>query len=796
MLYQRWQKIAKERGRQVAVYDLAQDRRWTFRHLAQIAQESKRPASPVRFPRLDPRPGQPGIDRFVLTVLAAWRDRVACSPLEPGQSRPCFEKAPPGIAQLKTTSATTGAPRFVGFTEEQLAADCDNIAATMGLRPDWPNVAVLSLAHSYGFSNLILPLLLHGIPIILAPSPLPEAILKAAATAANITLPAVPALWRAWHEAGAVPPNLRLAISAGAPLPLVLEQELFARSGVKIHNFYGATECGGIAFDASSSPRVDAACVGAAMKNVRLNTNAQGCLEVRGPAVGAGYWPESDTSDTSLGKGCFRTSDLAEIRDGLVYIRGRASDLINVAGRKVSPETIERAVQAHPGVRDCLVFGAPAPDAQRAEQIIACVVAQPGVNAETLRGFLLDHLPPWQLPRDWRFVDSLAPNRRGKLSRAEWRARLGLEPGKAPASSHGTRPSPHAPEGRARRSARADLDHPDRRARSDAPHHPSVVQGMTYLGIEIGGTKLQIVVGDESAAILDRKRFVVDRSKKSRGIRQQLEGALEGLIAEWHPAAIGVGFGGPVEWRSGRIARSHHVEGWAGVELGQWLRRTAGVPVRVDNDANVAALGEASRGAGAGFNPVFYVTLGSGVGGGLVVDGRIYHGARPGESELGHIRLDRNGTIVEDRCSGWAVDAKIRRLKESGGCGALCRAIGDSRGGESKHLAQAVRKGDPAARAILSEIAEDLAFGLSHAVHLFHPEVIVLGGGLALVGEPLRAAVATALPKFLMEVFQPGPEVRLAALGEDAVPVGALLLANESNPVSSRTRGRGVRKKL
>src|SRR6266536_1993168 len=130
-------------------------------------------------------------------------------------------------------------------------------------------------------------------------------------------------------------------------------------------------------------------------------------------------------------------------------------------------------------------------------------------------------------------------------------------------------------------------------------------------------------------------------------------------------------------------------------------------PVFVDNDANVGALGEAAHGAGKRFNPVFYVTLGRGVGGGLVVDGRIYHGAGPGESELGHVRLDRNGTIVEDRCSGWAVDAKIRLLKETGVRGALCNAIGEQRGGESKHLVQALKEGDAAAQAILNEAAED-----------------------------------------------------------------------------------------
>ena len=142
-----------------------------------------------------------------------------------------------------------------------------------------------------------------------------------------------------------------------------------------------------------------------------------------------------------------------------------------------------------------------------------------------------------------------------------------------------------------------------------------------------------------------------------------------------------------------------------------------------------------------GFNPVFYVTLGSGVGGGLVVDGRIYHGAKPGEAEIGHVRLDRQGTIVEARCSGWAVDARIRDLKaKEPGC-LLAQLAGQTVGGEAKHLAAAWEQGDAVAKRLLKETAEDLAFGLSHVVHLLHPEVIILGGGLSGVGEPLRAAV-------------------------------------------------------
>jgi glucokinase len=219
------------------------------------------------------------------------------------------------------------------------------------------------------------------------------------------------------------------------------------------------------------------------------------------------------------------------------------------------------------------------------------------------------------------------------------------------------------------------------------------------------------------------------------------------------------------------------VQGWADFDLRQWLRELSNVPVRVDNDANTASLGEALHGAGRGFNPVFYVTLGSGVGGGLTVDGRIYHGATPGEAEIGHVRLDRRGATVESRCSGWAVDRKIRAYVKRRPDTLLSRLTTGSKRCEAKHLAAALAQADPDAERIVRETAEDLAFGLSHVIHLFHPQIIVIGGGLSLLGEPLRAAVAHAVPQFIMDAFAPGPPVTLAALGEDAVPVGALELA-------------------
>ena len=413
MLYERWRQIVKENRNELALCEVASGQQWTFGQLDAAAESAATATDAIVYPR--------GISaEFIFAVLHAWRAGKVVCPLEVGQAPLQLSKLPPGCVHFKTTSGTTGGPRVIAFTAEQLMADAENIVATMGLRRDWPNLGVISLAHSYGFSNLVTPLLLQGIPVILSDPPLPEAVRRAATTADHLTLPAVPALWRAWHEANAIPANLRLAISAGAPLPLPLEQAVFDSTGVKLHNFYGASECGGIAYDTSTRPRSDAASVGVPMRNVQLSVNQDGCLEVRSRAVGETYWPERQPN---LNAGLYSTSDLVELRDGQVFLRGRASDLINVAGRKISPEAIERVLLTHPNVRACLVFGAPSHEAERTEIIVACIAAKSNVTADSLRDFLLSRLPAWQVPREWFFVESLKSDQRGKLSRTEWRRR-------------------------------------------------------------------------------------------------------------------------------------------------------------------------------------------------------------------------------------------------------------------------------------------------------------------------------------------------------------------------------------
>jgi glucokinase len=301
-----------------------------------------------------------------------------------------------------------------------------------------------------------------------------------------------------------------------------------------------------------------------------------------------------------------------------------------------------------------------------------------------------------------------------------------------------------------------------------------------FAGIEIGGTKLQIVSGNKNGEVLSLHRFEVIGNEGAAGIQDRIELTIRQHFGN-QLSGIGIGFGGPVNRITGQIATSFHVEGWSGFPIKDWLEAIADCPVTVDNDANVAALGEATFGAGKGYNPVLYLTLGSGVGAGLVIDDEVYHGLLPGELEIGHLRMDKAGTIFESLCSGWAVDKKIRDIIETHPTGILAGLAGGLNKGEAKHLKSAMDANDPTALRIFDETMDDLAFGLSHAVHLLHPEIIVLGGGLSLIGQQLRDAVAEKLPSYLMTAFIPAPLITLSKLREQAVPVGSLILASQIN---------------
>lgn len=426
MLFESWQQILTCSGDAPALYDGVTGMRHSFGDLQRLLDQM--PLLPRR--ALHAVSVGEGVANFVLQTLRAWRDGAVLCPVErEGANVPDIAGLPGNVVHLKLTSGSTGEPRCVMFRAEQLAADAVNIRATMGLEVACPNLAVISVAHSYGFSNLVLPLLLQGHPILHVPDPLPGSLrlafdaplARGFVEGSGFTLPAVPAMWRAWWHAGLLKDApVALAISAGAPLPLEVERGVFDQCGVKLHNFYGSSECGGIAYDRSAVPREDASFAGTPMEGVALRVNPEGCLVVQGRNVGAGYWP---CADDSLREGQFTTSDLVELKADAVLMRGRVSDAINIAGRKLNPADVEAALLACAGVKHCVVFGVPSADASRCEEAVACVNAAPGLSEHDLHEAAGTRLATWQLPRRIWLCPELEPNVRGKLSRAEWRAR-------------------------------------------------------------------------------------------------------------------------------------------------------------------------------------------------------------------------------------------------------------------------------------------------------------------------------------------------------------------------------------
>jgi glucokinase len=314
-----------------------------------------------------------------------------------------------------------------------------------------------------------------------------------------------------------------------------------------------------------------------------------------------------------------------------------------------------------------------------------------------------------------------------------------------------------------------------------------------YLGIEIGGTKLQLGLGGGNGPIAAIWRGTVDAAAAADGICRQIEQAIPELLAQAKMQkseirGIGVGFGGPVDDASQTVIKSHQIQGWDDFPLTRWLEDWLGWPAVLGNDADVAGLAEALFGAGKGFSPIFYITIGSGIGGGFIINGEIYRGCGKGAAEIGHLRIpkhsphDLSNPILEHLASGWAIEKAAKSEiqskceKETQELLRLCQ--GDVTKIKAQMVGEAAAKGDPLANSILHSAWEKLAEGICHVITLLCPRRIVIGGGVSLMGEkllfgPLRKMVA-------QRVFQPFADcydIVPAALGEEVVVHGALALA-------------------
>jgi acyl-CoA synthetase (AMP-forming)/AMP-acid ligase II len=318
---------------------------------------------------------------------------------------------------LKLTSGTTALPRAVRFRQSQLLADCRNICRTMGLQPDDINFGVIPFAHSYGFNNLITPLLNQGTTLVCSSDRLPRAIGKNLQNSAATILPATPAIFHALSaldgrdQLGSV----RLCISAGAPLPAETIRQFHARYGLRIHSFYGSSECGGIAFDREGKLDAPSGFVGTPMNGVEIRSRENDRIEVHGPNVGDGYFPNPEPE--VLDGMRFVPGDLVRWLEHGAQLYGRASDSINVAGKKVHPSVIEEHLRKLPGIIDAIAFGVPSPN--RNEDLVALVLAHGSTTRHQIETHCRIGLADWQVPRDFKLVSSLPVNARGKLKRSD-----------------------------------------------------------------------------------------------------------------------------------------------------------------------------------------------------------------------------------------------------------------------------------------------------------------------------------------------------------------------------------------
>jgi long-chain acyl-CoA synthetase len=334
--------------------------------------------------------------------------RFDCSPIRWDGLRPDL---------LKITSGTTGAPRAVRFRETQLLADCQNICQTMGLGADDLNFGVISFSHSYGFSNLITPLLYQGTSLVCSTDRMPRAVYDHLQSCGATVFPATPAVFQALSSLSDIrrPDGIRLCISAGAPLASEVARQFHRSFGLKIHSFYGSSECGGIAYDRSEDFDLPTGFVGTPMNGVELVKIDDDRIAVLGPNVADGYFPDEELG--VLNGRRFVPGDIIAWSDQGLQLVGRVSDFANIAGKKVHPSVIEEHLRQLPGVIDAIVFGIPS--LTRNEDLVAYVVTSNAVSRQALESHCREGLSSWQVPREFQIVTELPFNERGKINRSE-----------------------------------------------------------------------------------------------------------------------------------------------------------------------------------------------------------------------------------------------------------------------------------------------------------------------------------------------------------------------------------------
>ena len=303
-------------------------------------------------------------------------------------------------------------------------------------------------------------------------------------------------------------------------------------------------------------------------------------------------------------------------------------------------------------------------------------------------------------------------------------------------------------------------------------------------GIDIGGTTVKLAYFNEAGSLLDKWEIPTRSADGGKQILPDIAQAVLAYLQEKNVPksdviGLGIGVPGPVS-RDGVVNKCVNL-GWGVFNIQQELERLTGLPVKAGNDANVAALGECWMGGGKGYDSLVMATLGTGVGGGIILDGKILYGARGAAGEIGHMVLDRTETescgcgkkgCVEQYCSATGVVRMTRRYLEKDGRDSSLRALENM---TCKDVFDAAAAGDAVAADALETVYARLAEFCANLANAFDPEVIVLGGGVTKAGSVLIDGISRHFPQYVFHAMKDMPFV-LATLGNDAGAYGAFKL--------------------
>ena len=304
------------------------------------------------------------------------------------------------------------------------------------------------------------------------------------------------------------------------------------------------------------------------------------------------------------------------------------------------------------------------------------------------------------------------------------------------------------------------------------------------VGVDFGGTWIRAALADGSGGLTARREA---RTPAREGVEAVVESIIRAVEEVGAPfAAVGVCSPGPLDARTGVVYSPSNLLGWRDVPLAAMLERRLGVPVVLGNDANAAALGEHAYGAGRGFSDVIYVTVSTGVGGGIIAGGRLLEGRRGAAGEVGHIVLQPDGSpcgcgnrgCLETLASGTAI-ARQARDAIAAGWNTEIAGLAGPEGVSAEVVVRAAVAGDGLAREIVRRAGRWLGLGLAGLVHLYDPEVLIVGGGVTGAGDLLMDPAREILLANVMPIYREDLRVVRPDLGTDAGLYGAVALARE-----------------